>query len=339
MSESSVYEETPIAAMNESSSLLSPLPASSYRSSYRIGTGKELNMIKRFVTVFTRHLLQFVILSQRSLRATLRDKMFTYLRLATTILMALLLGLLYYKIGNDGSNVINNLGCIFFTLIYLIFICLMPTVLTFPMEKTVFIREHLNNWYNIKAYYLAKTFSDLPFQILLPIIYCLIMYYMSGQPTDFRRTYYFIQVVIMAVLVSQSIGLVLGAIAPNSEVAVFVAPVSGIPLLLFCGYFVRFSVIPIYFRWFTYVSYARYAWEGAVLSIYGNNRGNLECKISPCMFNNGEEVLKFLDISEDAMGIKNFRLTFCIIMMGLFFIILRLLAYIILRATISNRKK
>ncbi|KAF1745218.1 hypothetical protein MXB_1010 [Myxobolus squamalis] len=202
---------------------------------------------------------QFYILTARSMKGILRDKMFTYLRFSTTIAIAILLGTLYYGIGNDGA---------------------------IPLEKNVFIREHLNNWYTLKSYYLSKTFSDLPFQV-----------------------------------------------------AVFVAPVTGIPLLLFCGYFVKFSAIPVYLRWFTYVSYVRYCWEGAILSLYGDQRGALECKKIPCMFNDGEEILRFLDITEDALGIKNFRLWFCIIILMLFFILLRLLTYIVLRIAISNRRK
>ncbi|XP_068906280.1 ATP-binding cassette sub-family G member 4 isoform X2 [Tenebrio molitor] len=269
--------------------------------------------------------LQFWILLKRTIYITLRDKTLTRMRLVAHFIIGILLGLIYYDIGNNAAKVMSNAGCLFFTTMFTMFTAMMPTILTFPMEMSVFVREHLNYWYSLKAYYFAKTLADIPFQIVLTACYVMGVYYLTSQPLEAKRFAMVLLISVLTALVSQSFGLLVGA-AFNIEAGVFLGPISTIPLVLFSGFFANLDDIPFYLTWVPYMSYVKYSFEATMIAIYGLGRPKLVCQVDYCHF---KSPTKFLE----QMAMKDDMLTFTIdvvVLCGLF-VVLRVFAYFVLR--------
>ncbi|XP_050308153.1 ATP-binding cassette sub-family G member 4 [Anthonomus grandis grandis] len=275
---------------------------------------------------------QFLVLFMRSVCIIFRDKTLTRLRLVAHFIVGILIGAIFYGIGNDAAKVMSNAGCLFFTVMFMMFTAMMPTILTFPLEMSVFVREHLNYWYSLKAYYFAKTLADIPFQIALTTCYIVGVYFITDQPLDPTRFFMFLLIAVLTALVSQSFGLLVGA-AFNIESGVFLGPISTIPMVLFSGFFAKLQDIPFYFQWLPYLSYVKYSFEGTMVAIYGLDRPKLSCTADYCHFKYPKSFL-------EEMSFKGDMMTYFIdiaVLSGLF-VFLRILAFFVLRIKLFQNR-
>ncbi|XP_026686799.1 ATP-binding cassette sub-family G member 1, partial [Diaphorina citri] len=278
----------------------------------------------------TSELTQFFIVLKRTLLFSRRDWTLMYLRLFAHILVGFLIGALYYDIGNDGAKVLSNLGFLFFNMLFLMYTSMTITILSFPLEMPVLIKENFNRWYSLRSYYLAITLSDLPFQTIFCVVYVSIVYYLTSQPPSWDRFNMFLAACLLISFVAQSVGLVVGA-AMNVQNGVFLAPVMSVPFLLFSGFFVSFDAIPIYLRWITYLSYIRYGFEATALATYGFGRKKLQCFQAYCHFKDPITTLEELDMTKSSFFLD------MVALIAIFFI-LRISAFVFLRwKLISSR--
>lgn len=53
-----------------------------------------------------------------------------WVRLLSHLICGLLIGSIYFDIGNDAAKVINNSSCLIFAVLFLMFTAMMPTITT-----------------------------------------------------------------------------------------------------------------------------------------------------------------------------------------------------------------
>lgn len=109
-------------------------------------------------------------------------------------------------------------------------------------------------------------------------------------------------------------------------------PLLTAPFILFSGYFVLVTDAPYSLKWLFHMSYFKYALEGLMVAIFGNNRSKMTCSEDYCHFLAPEKFLQQVGM-EDVDYWFDFGMLFAI---GF---ALRIVTYYTLRFRIQYFKK
>uniref|UniRef100_A0A8D8I2D0 ATP-binding cassette sub-family G member 4 n=1 Tax=Culex pipiens TaxID=7175 RepID=A0A8D8I2D0_CULPI len=267
--------------------------------------------------------LQFWILTRRTALGTFRNLALTRLRFIGHILFGLIVGAVFYDVGDNGSKVLSNISCLIMMLMFIVFSNSMTVVLTFPLEMAVFIREYKSNCYSIAAYFCSKIVADFPLMLAGVTCFQLIAYYLTGQLNETSRIVMFWAVCALMGWTAQMYGMVAGSVFPV-DVSPFVVPSSMIPMILFSGFFIRYSELLDVFKPLTYVSPFRYGFEGLALTTYGMNRTEIGCEDMFCYYRKSVKVLELLEVKDSCYWMDVGGL-------GVWILVLHILLYVSLR--------
>ncbi|KAL9923077.1 ATP-binding cassette subfamily G member 4 isoform 1-T2 [Glossina fuscipes fuscipes] len=238
---------------------------------------------------------QISILLIRTFIILWRDRSLSAIRFAISFVTAVLIGWLYYGIGNDAGNALNNFRYCFYSIMFIMFTAFSSILVKFPLELPILCREHFNRWYSLKAYYIAMTLADIPMQLLCTSIYIIITYKLTDQPAELFRLVLFCTIVFLTALVGQSIGLAIGA-SLNIKIAAILGPFLLCPFLMFSGFFLQEKDTSRALKWLFKISFLKYSFDGSVLSIFGFERSHLPCKDIYCHYSRPRSLLKDVDM-------------------------------------------
>lgn len=103
-------------------------------------------------------------------------------KIGQSIFVGLLILSIYWDIGGkyDLTGVTNMAGCNFFLLVGLLMNWMFGSILTFQLEREVFLREQANKMYSPLAYFIAKNMAETPAVIVAPMATLLIVYWGVG---------------------------------------------------------------------------------------------------------------------------------------------------------------
>lgn len=106
----------------------------------------------------------------RTFKNLYRDPQSSRIRVLQTVVMIVLVVLVFWDMGNDQEGITGKTGFAFFVSINQIMTTLFSVLLTFLIERAVFLREYSGRLYGVWTYFTSKSIIEIPFQLLFPFI-------------------------------------------------------------------------------------------------------------------------------------------------------------------------
>ncbi len=238
----------------------------------------------------------------------MRDRFTLKLKFITSIFFAILVGCVYSGMSDDQTSIQNRNGLLFFVTINQSFNGLISVLNTFPKEKVIVNREISSNAYKLNSYFLSKFFVELPINILPPLVFSLILYWIVGLNPAADRVFIFMLLIMQTSITAIAMGLAVSAGSATVESAGAVGPPLMIVCLLFGGFYINVDSLPQVLNLLPYVSFVKWAFQSLVINEYKDltfNCDDIDDNMG-CM-TTGEAVLDSLnldgDINDSVLGL------------------------------------
>jgi len=136
----------------------------------------------------------------------------------------------------------------------------MIVINSFPGERVLILRERAAGTYNASSYFVAKSLAEAIAQIINPIIFSCIVYWLTGLQQVAIKFFGFMLFMILCNSAAVSLAVAISAIGRTTDMAVTVLPMALEICRLLGGFFLPPSQLPGYFSWLDALSYVKYAY-------------------------------------------------------------------------------
>ncbi|KAG2242570.1 hypothetical protein Bca52824_095581 [Brassica carinata] len=196
---------------------------------------------------------QYCILFSRGLKER-RHEYFSWLRVTQVLSTAVILGLLWWQSDiRTQRGLQDQAGLLFFIAVFWGFFPVFTAIFAFPQERAMLNKERAADMYRLSAYFLARTTSDLPLDFILPSLFLLVVYFMTGLRLSPYPFFLSMLTVFLCIIASQGLGLAIGAILMDLKKATTLASVTVMTFMLAGGFFVK--KVPVFISWIRYLSF------------------------------------------------------------------------------------
>jgi len=208
--------------------------------------------------------LQLKELCKRAISFVFREPLLLKVRIFQTLFMSLLTGLIFLQLPNSLTGASNKISGGFFVAVNPLFTGINGPTATFPPERAVYWRENGAGLYSAGAYFMSKLVAEVPVNLVSPVIFGTIAWWMMGLNYGADRFFEFLLIEVILTTLGYAIGIVINLAIYDPGIVQRVQPLILLPLMVFAGFFLNSNSVPDWLVWLEDISPLKYAFRATM---------------------------------------------------------------------------
>ena len=274
---------------------------------------------------------QYVVLLKRCTQQYFRRYDIIIMNLVTVIIMSIFISFgTWYQIGNTQESIAKRVPSLFFCCVCQGMVAALQCISSFPLERSIVLRERAAGAYYVSAYFLAKSTVDILSVSWGPMIFCAIVYPSIGYQGDARKFFIYLMFMLMDTLSALSLATLISCWCVSVEMSTVVLSIVLEITRLYGGFFIS----PIQmeaeqvkgWKFANALSYLNYAFMGVTVNELSGLKltcTDSDIAINSC-FTTGEQIMV-------AKGYDKYTIEYCIGIGCVFIFGCRVFSFLFLR--------
>ncbi|KAJ0087729.1 hypothetical protein Patl1_32466 [Pistacia atlantica] len=208
-----------------------------------------------------------------------RNPKYNAVRLVMTVVIGILFGLIFWDKGQmttKQQDLYNLLGAMYSAVLFLGATNASSVQPIVSIERTVFYRERAAGMYSALPYAFAQVAVETIYVTIQTIMYTLILYSMIGFEWKVGKFFLFFYFMLMCFVYFTLYGMMIVALTPNHQIAAILMSFFLSFWNLFSGFLLPRVQIPVWWRWYYWLSPVAWTLYGLVTSQVGDKDDVLE---------------------------------------------------------------
>jgi len=241
---------------------------------------------------------QFRLLLRRAWGEVARSKTALAIKVVQQVMIAVIYGGIY-TLGDSQSSIQDRFGLLSLVAIGAGNLAIASTIRAFPKEKIIVNAERAKGMYGVVPYFLSKVLAEAPVSAAVSALGGAALYPLCGlnpAPGKFAK---YLMTVCLEGLASGALGLLIGAVAPTTDVALALFPPFLVLMIVFNGFNIAEESAPKALRWIPQVSFIRWCSEGLAVNEFRGLKFSCAAR-GPCC-ETGEQALERVSFQKSSV--------------------------------------